>query len=64
VFLAKRILSRPHFPFLIDWFIMKIGEKLRRSQAISTDDGNVSQGKKNFHLFDLGQTQIDLLILY
>jgi hypothetical protein len=27
---------------------MKIGEKLQRSQAISTDDGNVSQGKKIF----------------
>ena len=43
---------------------MKIGVKLRRSQAISPDDGNVSRGKKNFHFFDLGQTQVDLEILY
>lgn len=43
---------------------MKIGGEVRRSQAISTDDGNISKGKKNFHLFDLGQTQISLIVLY
>jgi len=63
VFSQKNTFSTP-FTFLDRVVIMKIGGKLRRCQAISTDYGNVAKGKKNFQPFDLGQTQIDSLVLY